>query len=138
MIAAALIALDVAGVPRIRDPFMSLVDLLPGWLVDAGYEAIARDLHLALGAAAALMLAAAAAMVVILRNCPSPDSNPRRVHFLTARLNATRGPVEASRNAEDTDVLSACERFSVCPHASSRRRRAELPATALRSPAGPA
>jgi hypothetical protein len=116
----------------------ALIDLLPGWLVEAGYEAIARGLHAGI-AVGALMLATALAMAALLRSCPSADPERGPVHFLTPGLNATRRPAEASRDAEASDgSLSAHERFSGCPRASTRRSRAEMPATALRSPAGPA
>jgi hypothetical protein len=65
VIAAALVAKDVAGAPRIN--VMSLVDLLPGWLVDAGYEAVARGLHVGIAVAAGLMLATALTMAAVLR-----------------------------------------------------------------------
>jgi hypothetical protein len=137
VVAAALVAKDVAGAPRIT--VMSLVDLLPGWLVDAAYEAVARGLHVWIAAAAGLMLATAFAMAAILRGGPCPDRRPRAVQFLTPTLNASSGPAEASSGTNGLDGgLSACERFLTCPPASGGRRRAEIPATALRSPAGQA
>jgi hypothetical protein len=93
LIAGALVAKDVAGAPRIRDPLMSLVDLLPGWLVDAGYEAIARGLHIGIAAAAALMLATSLAVAVALRRRPHDigqhaDPAHRFAHAATPRCSA--------------------------------------------------
>jgi hypothetical protein len=137
VVAAALVAKDVVGAPRIN--VMSLVDLLPAWLVDAGYEAVARGLHVGIAVAAGLMLATAFAMAAILSGRSSADRGSRAVQFLTPTLNAASAPVEASSGTNGLDGgLSACERFSTCPLASGGRRRAEIPATALRSPAGPA
>jgi hypothetical protein len=139
VIAAALVAKDVAGAPRIRDPLTSLVELLPAWALDAAYEAAARGLHVAVAGAGALMLVTALVMAAILQGCRSPDRDGPAVHFLTPRLNTAHGRVEASGDAQGSDGgLSAREHFSPCPRAAGRRRGAEMPAPALRSPAGPA
>jgi hypothetical protein len=133
LIAAALVARDAAGTPRIRDPLMSLVDLLPAWALDAAFEAAARGLHVAVAAAGALMLVTALAMAAVLRHCPSPDSEEPLVDFLTPGLNPPSRPAEASRDGEGSDDgLSAREPYSSCPLAAPRRRKAEIPAPALR------
>jgi hypothetical protein len=81
LIAAALVAKDAAGAPRLREPLLSLVDLLPDWLVDAGYEAIARGLHVGIAVAAAVMLATALALAAALRR----TTREKRQHADTPR-----------------------------------------------------
>jgi hypothetical protein len=102
LIAAGLVAKDVAGAPRIRDPLMSLVDLLPGWLVDAAYEAIARGLHVGIAAAAALLLATALVLAAALRRtAPEAGQHADGSH----RFTHPRGPRCSAESAASRVAL---------------------------------
>jgi hypothetical protein len=139
LLAVALVVEEVVAGPRIRKPFGSLVDVLPAWAVDLAYEAMARGLHVAVAATGALMLATALAMAAILRHRPPADRERPDVQFRTRGLNSPLGATETSRDAEGSDGgRSARERLAINPCAAGRRRTAEIPAAALRSPAGPA